>query len=180
MILRILRKIRSRHWDQAGFTLIELMVSLVICGIISLGITVANSQVMIQTVKNNDYTTANRHVLNAIQWISRDAEMAQEIENWENFPQSDNLTLSWITWENLSVQVVYSVDAEGQLRRTYTIEGSPPKENLIAQYVKIDPASSNCTWDNEELTLTITGSVGEGTRVVNVTRLNTTASRPNL
>jgi prepilin-type N-terminal cleavage/methylation domain-containing protein len=180
MILRILRKIRSRRWGQAGFTLIELMVSLAICSIISLGITVANSQLITQTVKNNDYTTANRHVLNAIQWISRDAEMAQEIENWENFPQSDNLTLSWITWENLSVQVVYSVDAEGQLRRTYTIEGSPPKENLIAQYVKIDPASSNCTWDNEELTLTITGSVGEGTRVVNVTRLNTTASRPNL
>jgi prepilin-type N-terminal cleavage/methylation domain-containing protein len=180
MILRILRKIRSRRWGQAGFTLIELMVSLAICSIISLGITVANSQLITQTVKNNDYTTANRHVLNAIHWISRDAEMAQEIENWENFPQSDNLTLSWITWENLSVQVVYSVDAEGQLKRIYTIEGSPPKENLIAQYVKIDPASSSCTWDNEELTLTITGSVGEGTRVVNVTRLNTTASRPNL
>jgi prepilin-type N-terminal cleavage/methylation domain-containing protein len=180
MILRILRKIRSRHWGQAGFTLIELMVSLVICGIISLGITVANSQVITQTVKNNDYTIANRHVLNAMHWISRDAEMAQEIENWENFPQSDNLTLSWITWENLSVQVVYSVDAEGQFKRTYTIEGSPPKETLIAQYVNIDPASSNCTWDEEVLTLTLTGSVGEGTRIVNVTRLNTTASRPKL
>jgi hypothetical protein len=156
------------------------MVTLAICGIISVGATVANGQMITQTVKNNNYTTANRQVLNAMHWISRDAEMAQDIENWENFPLSDNLTLTWVTWENKSVEVVYSVDAEGQLMRTYTIEGSPPKQMLIAQYVKIDPASSNCTWDNEELTLTLTGSVDTGTRVVNVTRLNTTASRPKL
>jgi hypothetical protein len=157
-----------------------LAVSLVICGIISLGAAVANSQMITQTVKNNDYTAANRQVLNAMHWISRDAEMAQDIEHWENFPLSDNLTLSWITWENLSVEIVYSVDAQGQLRRTYNIEGSPPQVTLIAQYVKIDPASSSCTWDDEELTLTLTGSVGEGWQVVNVTRLSTTASRPKL
>jgi type II secretory pathway component PulJ len=180
MILRILRRIRSWHRGQAGYNLVELAVSLAICGIIGLGAAIANSQMINQTVKNSDYTTANRHVLNAIHWISRDAEMAQEIENWENFPQSDNLTLSWVTWENESVEVVYSVDAEGQLRRIYNIEGSPPHELLIAQYVKIDPASSSCSWDDEELTLTLTGSVGEGWRVVNVTRLSTTASRPNL
>jgi prepilin-type N-terminal cleavage/methylation domain-containing protein len=176
----ILRKIRSFHRNQAGFTLIELMAALAISGFISLGATMATSQVINQTVKNNDYTTANRHVLNAITWIGRDAQMAQDIEGWEGFPATSNLTLSWITWDNLSVETVYSVDVEGQLRRTYTIEGSQPQENLIAQYVKIDPASSNCTWDNEELTLTLTGSVGEGTRIVNVTRLNTIASRPKL
>lgn len=176
----ILRKIRLLHRSQAGYTLIELMAALVISGLIGLGAAVANAQVINQTVKNNDYTTANRHVLNAIVWISRDAQMAQKIENWENFPLSDNLTLSWITWDNLSVQAVYSVDADGQLRRVYNVEGSAPQELLIAQYVKIDPALSYCTWNNEELSITITGSVGEGTRVVNVTRLNTTAPRPKL
>jgi prepilin-type N-terminal cleavage/methylation domain-containing protein len=180
MILRILRQIRSRHRGQSGFTFVELTVTLAICGIIALGATVANSQMISQTVKNNDYTTANRQVLNAIHWISRDAEMAQNIENWENFPLSDNLTLSWITWENLSVEVVYSIDAQGQLRRTYDIEGSPPQQLLVAQYVKIDAASSSCIWDNEELTLTLTASVGEGARVINVTHLNTTASRSKL
>jgi prepilin-type N-terminal cleavage/methylation domain-containing protein len=175
----ILRKIRWFHRGQAGFTLIELMAALAISGIISLGATMAISQVINQTVKNNDYTTANRQVLNAMKWIGRDAQMAQSITGYSGFPATSNLTLSWITWDNLSVQAVYSV-VGGELRRTYTVEGSQPQQNLIAQYVKIDPSSSNCTWDNEELTLTITGSVGAGTRIVNVTRLNTTASRTKL
>lgn len=178
----ILRKIRSFHRSQAGFTFIEIMTTMVICGFIALGTTVAISQVINQTVRNNDYTTANRHVLNAMKWIGRDAQMAQNITGYAGFPATSNLTLSWVTWDNLSVQAVYSVDAGGELRRTYTVSGSPPQQTLIAQYVKIDPSSSNCTWDSNTgvLTLTITGSVDEGTRIVNVTRLNTTVSRPKL
>jgi prepilin-type N-terminal cleavage/methylation domain-containing protein len=182
MIKRIIRKVKLFRRGQAGFTLIELMATLGICGMIGVGVTMANAQVINQTVKNNDYTTANRQVLNAMRWIGHDAQMADTIENWENFPASDNLTLTWETWDNLSVEVVYSVDSDLELMRTITVEGSPPQVNLIAQYVDIDPASSNCTWDDDtgELILTLTGSVGEGAHAVNVTKLNTTANRSKL
>jgi prepilin-type N-terminal cleavage/methylation domain-containing protein len=180
MRLWILRKIRRFRRGQAGFTLIELIASLAICGMIALAATMAIAQITKQTVRNNDYTTANRQVLNAMNWISRDAQMAQTIENWEHFPIADDLTLTWETWDNLTVQVVYSVDSDFELRRVCTVEGSPPQQTLIAQYVDIDAESSYCTWDNEELVLTLTGSVGSGTRIVNVTRLNTTASRTKL
>lgn len=176
----ILRKIRSFHKNQSGFfSLIEVVATLVISGIIALGATMANGQVINQTVRNNDFTTANRQVLNAIRWISQDAQMAQTIENWEHFPLSDNLTLSWTTWNNQLNQVVYSV-TDGQLRRVYTIADDPPQELLIAQYVKIDATSSNCTWNNQELTFTITGSVGVGNHIINVQKSKTIISRPNL
>jgi prepilin-type N-terminal cleavage/methylation domain-containing protein len=177
----ILRKIKRFHRNQAGFTLIEMIASVVICGFIALGTSVAAGQVITQTAKNNDYTTANRQVLNAMQWIGRDAQMAQTVTGYAGFPATSNLTLSWVTWDNLSAQAVYSV-SNGQLSRTYTITGSPAQQDLIAQYVKIDPASSNCTWNSStgELTLTITGSVDTGARVVNVTRMDTSASRPLL
>jgi|GEM_PF-690437 len=177
----ILRKIKWFHRGQAGFTLIEMMASVVICSFIALGTSVACGQVITQTSKNNDYTIANRYVLNAMQWIGRDAQMAQTVTGYAGFPATSNLTLSWVTWDNQSARAVYSV-SNGQLTRTYTITGSPAQQDFIAQNIKIDSASSNCTWDSStgELTLTITGSVGTGTHVVNVTRLDTATSRPLL
>jgi prepilin-type N-terminal cleavage/methylation domain-containing protein len=175
----ILRKIRSFHRNQAGFTLIEIVATLIIGSIIGLGATMANSQVIKQTVRNNDYTVANRQVLNAIQWISRDAQMAQKIEGAEGFPNSSNLTLKWTTWDNQLNKVVYSA-VNDQIRRSYTIDDDPAQEVLIAQY--IDPDSLSCDWDENtgELTLTITSSVGEGAHAIEVIKEKTITSRPNL
>jgi prepilin-type N-terminal cleavage/methylation domain-containing protein len=173
----ILKKIRSFYKQQSGYTLIEFMASLAITSIICVGAIMANYQVINQTVNNNNHTTANRHVLNAIQWISRDAQMAQKIEGASGFPATSNLTISWITWDNELNEVIYSMD-DGQLTRTYSVGGNLTAVTLIAQYVNIDPASTNCTWENGELLLTITGSVGTGAHTVNITKEKTITSRP--
>jgi prepilin-type N-terminal cleavage/methylation domain-containing protein len=184
----MLRIIRSLHKNQAGYTLIELIAVLAISSIISLGALMANGQVITQTVKNSDFTTANRHVLNAIQWMSRDAQMAQEVTgyyiNTDNtgFPVDANLIFSWETWDNHEWQVVYSIDNEGHLKRTSTTDGGGLRETLVAQYLR--PDSTNCTWyqstDNRtyQLTMTVCGAVGAEKSPAVVTKQKTVSPRP--
>ena len=75
------RRIRTLFKLPGGFTLIEVMVSLAIISFISIGATVATGQVVNQTSMNNDHTTATRQALNAVFWISQDAQMAQILDS---------------------------------------------------------------------------------------------------
>ena len=182
----MLRIIKSLHKNQAGYTLIELIAVLAISSIISLGALMSNGQVITQTVRNNDFTTANRHVLNAIQWISKDAQMAQEVSGYylstdnTGFPVDANLIFYWETWDNHDRQIVYSIDNEGHLKRSSTTDGGGLQEMLVAQYLRAD--STNCTWytDNQtsQLTLTVTGVVGEEKSPAVVTKQKTVSPRP--
>jgi prepilin-type N-terminal cleavage/methylation domain-containing protein len=177
-LIMILRKIKALYKNQAGYTFIEILAVLAISSIISLGALMGNSQLITQTSKNNNYTTANRHVLNAVQWISRDVQMAQYITGAPGFPVTSNLSLSWVTWNNEPSQVVYYV-ANNQLKRTRTTDNTT-EETLIADYVNTNPAMTSCTWDSREFVILFTCTVGEGNHSVNVTKEKTIISRPNL
>ena len=175
----ILCKIKLFIKEQRGFLLTEMLASLAIAGLIGLGATVASAQVMNQTARNNDFTTASRHTLNAIQWISRDTQMAQTIVGWDGFPATDNLTLTWATWDNTENEVIYSVE-NGQLKRSYSVDGGAPSVTLVAEYINPAAAMTNCALDNGVLTLKITGSVGAGSTIVDVTKVREIVSRPKL
>ena len=177
----ILRKIKLFIKEQRGFFLTEMLASLAIAGLIGLGATIASAQVMNQTARNNDYTTASRHTLNAIQWISRDIQAAQTIEGWAGFPATDNLTLTWTAWDNTVNQAVYYV-VNGQLKRSYSVDGGAPRVTLVAEYINSDAAMTNCVPDSDNvvLTLTITGSVGAGSTIVDVTKVREITARPRL
>ncbi len=184
----MLRIIRSLHKEQKGYTLIELLAVLAITGIISIGALMSNGQVITQTVRNNDFTTANRHVLNAIHWISKDAQMAQGVSGYylssdnTGFPVDANLVLVWETWDNHLMEITYSIDNEGRLKRTSTTDGGESQEMLVAQYLR--PESTNCTWthsmDNQtcQLAITVCGAVGEAPREIVVTKEKVVSPRP--
>jgi prepilin-type N-terminal cleavage/methylation domain-containing protein len=174
----IFRKIRLFYKNQAGFTLIELMAAMVITGFIGLGATMASGQVLNETSRNSDFTTASRNAMNAIHWISRDAMMAQSMDGVEGFPQNENLSLDWVEWDNTVHSANYSLE-NGILRRIYS-NGSQVINTVIAEYINPDDEMTNCVSYNGTLTLTITSSVGEGSKVVNVTRVRQIISRPQL
>jgi prepilin-type N-terminal cleavage/methylation domain-containing protein len=175
VISKILKSLKR---GEAGFTLIEVIAAVAITGIISLGASIATGQVLNQTSRNNDYTTASRNTLNALYWISHDVTMAQTIDGWEGFPQSEDLSLSWVGWDNTEYSANYTLDND-ILRRVYS-EGGQVTTTLIAVNINHDEEMTYCLSDNGTLTVTITSSVGGGDRVVNVTKVRKIASRPNI
>ena len=175
----IFRKLKLLRKNQQGFMLIEILGALVIASLISLVVTMANAQVLNQTSDNNNFTTASRHTQNAIYWIGRDVQMAQTINGTDGFPQTENLILTWTTWDNNVNTANYSLE-NGELLRAYAIDAGSPMVTVVAEYINPDEAMTYCSSANGVLSLTITSSVGEGRRIVDVTKTHQITSRPNL
>ena len=171
-------KLKSSTIGQAGFTLIEVIVAVAITGLIGLGASVATAQVLNQTTKNNDYTLASRNALNALYWISHDASMAQTINGTEGFPQTEDLSLYWIGWDNTRYSANYTLE-NGVLKRIYS-ENGQVTTTVIASNINPDPSMTFCALYDGILTVTVTGSVGAGDKVVNVTKVREIAPRPGL
>ena len=173
----IFRKSGRITKGQRGFTLIEVIVTLAITGLIGLGAATATVQVLNQGARNSDYTTASRHTMNAIYWISRDAQMSQTIEPDEasGFP----LTLSWTEWDNSEHQVTYSIE-DDKLRRRYSIDGGGPNQTLVAQYINSVAENTTCEIAGGVITLKVTATVGEGLHALSVTKVREITPRPGL
>jgi prepilin-type N-terminal cleavage/methylation domain-containing protein len=169
---------KRRYQNQAGFTLIEVIVSLAITGFIGLGASMAATQVMTETSRNRDYTTASHDAMNAMYWLSRDAQMAQVINGSSGFPETSPLSMLWTDWDGVSHNATYSF-MNGALTRTYNVDGQIT-QTLIAAHVSPAMTSTNCTSDNGTITLTITSTVGQGLRAASVTRVREMTSRPKL
>ena len=163
---------------QAGFTLIEVLVAVALMGIISLGAAVSSGQLLNQTSHDRDYTLASHNTANALNWIGRDALMAQQITGWQGFPATTPLTLTWTTWDNTVYTANYTMSG-ATLIRTYT-GGSGISRIVIADGISADPAKTYCTSNSTTLTFTITSSIGEGSKVIDVTRTRSIVCRPKL
>jgi len=162
---------------QDGYSLIEVIAVVAISGIIGLGALMATVQTMNEGTRNNNSTTASRHTMNAIYWLSRDAQMSQVLTpgGTDGFP----LTLSWIEWDNSEHEITYAIEAD-KLRRSYSVDGGDPVETIVACY--LDPAadSNACEYSGGVLTIKVTATVGKGAQALSVTKVREIIPRPEL
>ena len=170
-------KLRRISKGQKGLTLIEVITALAITGLIGLGAAMATGQILTQAARNSDYTTASQHTMNAIYWISRDAQMSQDVkpDGVSGFP----LTLSWTEWDNSEHQVTYSME-DDMLRRSYSVNGGAPSETVVAQHIDSVSGNTNCELTSGVLTLKVTTTIGEGVHAISVTRVREITPRPGL
>jgi len=164
--------------SERGFTLIELLVVIAIMSLITLGATMTTFQVINVTRQSNDHVAAVRQVQNAGYWISRDAQMAENVVVDDDPETAEFLTLTWTEWgydeDSYYHEVTYSFQdlpaVIGKLERQYVIyndEGGEEgnKTNLIAEYIDYNPGNTYATYDPPDeppvLTVQITSSLGE-------------------
>ena len=162
---------------QRGFTLIEVIVALAITGLISVGATTATVQVLSQSSSDSNYTTASRHTMNAIYWVSRDAQMSQTVE--PGGPSGFPLTLSWVEWDNSEHQVIYSIEGD-KLKRSYSINGGGTAQSVVARYINSVSGNTTCEFAGGVLTVKVTATVGDGSHALSVAKVREITPRPGL
>jgi len=163
--------------NQRGFTLIELMISTAIIGLISVATTTAIFQMLNVSSGSTNHMTAVKQVQNAVNWISRDAQMAQIV-----VPNGDSgfpLNLTWVKWANTVHQVTYTLE-DSKLQRNYYVNGGEPSEALVARFIDPDSEMTNCQYVGGVLTFKITATVGSGSQVASDIRVCEVIPRPAL
>jgi prepilin-type N-terminal cleavage/methylation domain-containing protein len=179
--------IRKLNKNQAGLTLIELMIALAITGVITAAVTMLTFQIFDGEARANNHMDAINRVQNAGRQVSRDASMAQAVQRTDDddgFP----LTLTWSDWEtNETLNVVYSISNNELLREYYIgeIDGSPDISYPLEYIIGTDPDEPGvpvtyCQRDPEtnQLTFTLTAVAGIGAQQVSETRQYTAIPRP--
>ena len=184
--------------DQSGFTLVELIIAVAITSLITVGLVMTILQLWGGHARASGEMIVVRQVQNAGYWISRDAQMAQEVDPDPELDASPGfpLTLTWYQYaynpdnpdrRGIGYRVIYTL-VDGKLERGYyraddqEEEGETPDEDFIFQYTTFiaEYISSpiSCLFDGEKLTLTVTASIG-GWKPQIETRTYETMPRPD-
>jgi len=150
--------LKTKPVNQKGFTLVEMLVSLTIVGIL---VPVLNLLIIhIQDINSSEsnHMLAVKQIERAIYWISMDTQMTQSIQTDagdSGFP----LSLYWVGWDNTTTNITYTVQ-NNELLRSCSKNGNPAVDTVAARYVNEASTATNCTYNGEALTFVITISTG--------------------
>jgi len=138
--------------SQRGFTLIELIIAVAITGAITGSLAMGIFQTFDYSARGNARMTCVKQVENAIHWLSRDAQMAQEVTpdlDADGFP----LELTWTEWDNTHHVITYRIEGS-ELKRGHVEDGIPLADYVVARYVAADPGLTNCDFNETDWVLT--------------------------
>jgi hypothetical protein len=135
--------------------------------LVSMAACTAIFQVFKGTERNNGYTTVVRQVQNAGYWISRDAQMADNVTA-ANLTGDDFLILYWTDWDDPDNPVEHSAtyfltqltNGIGQMKRSHWSSAGANEETLVADYIYYAPGdpinTSKAFYQTPELTVKLT------------------------
>ena len=173
--------------SEKGISTIELIVACAIIGLIGSAASMSIFQVLNVTAQSNDSFTTISQVQNAGHWISRDAQMAENVTtdnlsgtnflvlDWNELDISDNETNHSVTYffEGLSSGI-------GNLKRNHWSSTEGNSEILVAKYLSFDPAdpvnTSNTSYQNPVLDVKLISIFGDASE----SREYRISCRPNL
>ena len=181
----MLQRLRLLNRNQAGFSLIELLVALTIATTVCTTATMVVFQVFNAEARGTNHMDAINRVQNAGSQISLDAGMTQSV-TWTNDGDGLPLTLTWTEWESNEVhQVTYSI-VDNELQREHFINSVSDETYLFEFICNNHPGSGDlvtyCVWDetNLNLTFTLTAVVGVGSQQQTETRVYESKPRPTI
>jgi len=158
--------------NEAGFTMLEVMLSV---GLIGLIITAA-ATVMLYVVQQNDRTNDNLaasfYAETAGYWITSDVRKA-DVVTTSNLTSPIILVLAWTEWgyseDSVYHEVTYSISdlsgSIGKLKRSHQDSVGTNEEQLVSEsiyYNLSDPANTTqVAYQGSVVTLQVTTQVGE-------------------
>ncbi len=166
---------QSGKKGQAGFTLLELLVSIAILGFIMSGVSLAVMQMMTVHAASTNRVTAIREVQNAGYWMSIDTQQAQTylFDDPATEDIDELLYLSWADWDSGVIRlVIYNLDEDRVVRTEYR-DGEFFSQRTVAHFI----SAVDCSLDGSVIKLTIVATVDGFQRAVE-TRVYQVVPRP--
>ena len=173
--------LKSINKNQRGFTLIELIVALAITALIIGGVVMGVFHIFNINALSSNHMKAVRQVQNAGYWINHDVLMAQSVAPALADPDGFPLYASWEnSWETTLHEVTYTLMSNGDLKRSYRLNGGDPSEIVVAQFINVDSLLTKCEFSvsGGKFVLKVTATVGSWPQPEVETRVYEIIPRP--
>jgi len=144
----------TKRLGQAGFSIVEMAVSLALAAVLIPAIALTVSRVFSDNGRTTRIMQALKNVENGGYWISRDALGSQGATS-AGFP----LTMTWQDWDGNSHEVTYSLSGT-TMERTALINSVLSSTTVVAHDISSDPVLTDCQFSEGVLTFRLTSVVG--------------------